>query len=248
MYLCAKFALKKTSTLKEQYFRWYSPNLSSDIEMLVWGDRGYPVIVFPSTMGRYYESKDFGLIESVRWFVEQGLVQIYCPDSIDKHSWYNKKIHPAQRVRNHIWYDKMVKEEIVEKIRWNTGSGRVCVSGASFGGFHAGNFAFKHPELVSHFFSMSGSFDIRSFMDDYYDDNVYFNNPVDFVPGMNHPDLWKMKIILGTSDWDICLEGNKRLSEILNAKGVDHWLDVRGWKPHDWPLWKEMFPHYLSLL
>lgn len=216
--------------------------------MLVYGDRGYPVIIFPSTMGRYYESKDFGLIEAVRWFVEQGLVQIYCPDSIDKQSWYNKKVHPAQRVRNHMWYDKMVKEEIVEKIRWNTGSGRVCVSGASFGGFHAANFAFKHPETVSHLFSMSGSFDIKSFLDGYYDDNVYFNNPVDFLPGLNHPDIWKMKIILGTSEWDICLEGNKRLSEILNSKGINHWLDIRGWKPHDWPLWKEMYPHYLSMI
>lgn len=216
--------------------------------MLVYGDRGYPVIIFPTTMGRYYESKDFGLIEAVRWFVEQGLVQIYCPDSIDKQSWYNKKVHPAQRVRNHMWYDKMVKEEIVEKIRWNTGSGRVCVTGASFGGFHAANYAFKHPETVSHLFSMSGSFDIKSFLDGYYDDNVYFNNPVDFLQGLNHPDLWKMKIILGTSEWDICLEGNKRLSDILNSKGINHWLDIRGWKPHDWPLWKEMYPHYLSLI
>jgi esterase/lipase superfamily enzyme len=248
MYLCAIFYLKKAKTLKEQYLRWYSPNLSSDIEMLVYGDRGYPVVIFPSTMGRYFESKDFGLIESVSWFVEQGLVKIYCPDSIDKHSWYNKKIHPAQRVRNHMWYDKMIAEEIVGKIRLNSPTGRVCVSGASFGGFHAANFAFKHPDMVSHLFTLSGSFDIKSFMDGYYDDNVYFNNPVDFLPGLNHPDLWKMKIILGTSEWDICLEGNRTLSAILNDKGIDHWLDLRGWKPHDWPLWREMFPHYLSLL
>ena len=234
--------------MKEQYFRWYSPSLSKDIEMLVFGDQGYPVIIFPTTMGRYYESKDFGLIEAVHWFVEQGLVQIYCPDSIDKHSWYNKNIHPAQRVRNHIWYDKMVTEEIVEKVRWNTETGRVCVAGTSFGGYHAANFAFKHPDLVSHMFSMSGSFDIKSFMDGYYDDNVYFNNPVDFLPGLNHPDLWKMKIVLGTSEWDICLEGNKELAAILQEKGVDHWLDMRGWKLHDWPLWKEMLPHYLSLI
>ena len=40
--------------------------------------------------------------------------------------------------------------------------------------------------------SMSGAFDIKSFMHGYYDNNVYFNNPVDFVPGLNHPELWKM--------------------------------------------------------
>jgi esterase/lipase superfamily enzyme len=219
-----------------------------DIEMLVHGHQGYPVVLFPSTMGRYYESKDFGLIESVRWFLEQGLVQIYCPDSIDKHSWYNKDVHPADRVRNHMWYDKMVREEIVERIRWNTGTGKVVMTGASFGGFHAANFAFRHPGLVSHLFTMSGAFDIRSFMDGYYDENVYFNNPIDFLPGAQDGNLWSMKIILGTSEWDICRPANEYLSGLLNQKHIGHWLDMRGWVEHDWPLWKEMFPHYLSLI
>ena len=232
--------------MKEEYFKWYSHNLSKDIEMLVFGHQGYPVIIFPTTKGRYYESKDFGLIETVRWFLERGFIQIFCPDSIDAYSWYNKGIHPADRVRNHIWYDKMIQEEIVPKIQWNTGTGRVAVAGASFGGYHAANFAFKHPEVVSHLISMSGAFDIKTFMDGYYDDNVYFNNPVDFLPGVNHPDLWNMNIILGTSEWDICRPANERLSGILNEKNVNHWLDMRGWVEHDWPLWREMFPHYIS--
>jgi esterase/lipase superfamily enzyme len=55
-----------------------------------------------------------------------------------------------------------------------------------------------------------------------------------------------MKIILGTSDWDICLDSNIKMSNILSAKGIDHWLDIRGWEKHDWPLWNKMFPDYLS--
>ena len=203
---------------------------------------------FPSTMGRYYESKDFKLIESVRWYIEQGLVRIYAPDSVDRHSWYNRDIHPADKVRNHECYDKMVRWEIVETIRQRTGSPRVAVSGASFGGFHAANFAFRHPDVVSHLFSMSGAFDIKSFMNGYFDDSVYFNNPVDYLQGLNHPDLWQMKIILGTSEWDICRPSNEQLSAILASKGVAHWLDMRGWVSHDWALWRDMFPHYLSMI
>ncbi len=232
----------------EQYYKWYSHNLSKDIEMLVHGHQGYPVVVFPTTRGHYYESKDFGLVDTIHWFLDRGFIQLFCVDSIDAYSWYNKGIHPADRVRNHAWYDKMVLEEVVGKVRWNTGTGKVAVAGASFGGYHAANFAFKHPEYVSHLFSMSGAFDIKMFMDGYYDDNVYFNNPVDFLPNMGHPDLYHMNIVLGTSDWDICLDSNLKLSHILHQKGVNHWLDQRGWKEHDWPLWKEMFPHYISLL
>lgn len=234
--------------MKEEYFKWYSHTLSKDMEMLVFGHRGYPVIIFPTTMGRYYESKDFYLIESVRWFLEEGLVQIFCPDSIDGLSWYNKSIHPADRVRNHIWYDQMILDELVHRIRFNTGTQKVTVSGCSFGGYHAANFAFRHPEFVSHLFTMGGAFDIKSFLDGYYDDNVYFNNPVDFLPGLDHPDLYRMKIILGTSEWDICKNANLHLSHLLNVKGVHHWLDLRPQREHDWPAWREMFPHYLSMI
>lgn len=218
------------------------------MEMLVFGHQGYPVIIFPSTMGRYHESKDFKLIDSAKWFLEEGLVQIFCPDSIDKLSWYNKNIHPAQRVKNHIWYDQMILNEVVHKIRHNTGTGKVAVTGCSFGGYHAANFAFRHPEYVSHLFTMSGAFDIKSFLDGYYDDNVYFNNPTDYLPNLNHPDLNQMKIILGTSEWDICKDANLQMSHILHQKGINHWLDLRPERKHDWPTWREMFPHYLSLI
>ena len=142
----------------------------------------------------------------------------------------------------------MIREDIVEKIRNHSGYSKVGVAGASFGGYHAANFAFRHPDVVSHLFSMSGAFDIRNFTSGYFDDDIYFNNPVDYVPGLNHPDLWKMNIILGTSDWDICKDANFKMSHILNEKQVHHWLDCRHESAHDWPLWREMFPHYLSLV
>ena len=214
--------------------------------MLVFGHAGYPLVLFPTTMGRFFECKNMKLIESAKWFLEEGLVQIYCPDSINELSWYDKGIHPADRVKNHMWYDQFIMDEVVNPICAARGIQKLAIAGVSFGGYHAANFAFKHPERVSHMFSLSGAFDIKSFLDGYYDDNVFYNNPVDFLPGSNHPDLWNMKIILGTSDWDICLESNQKLAKILSDKNIPFWFDERKWAEHDWPIWKEMFPHYLS--
>ena len=219
-----------------------------DIEMLVYGDRGYPVILFPTSMGRYYENKDFKLIDSVAWFVNEGLVKIYCIDSIDRLSWYNKGVHPAERVKNHIHYDNMLYHELAPWAMHETGVGKVCVAGCSFGGYHAANFAFKHPDRVSHMYSMSGAFDIKDQLDGFYNDDVYFNNPMDFVQNVSDPAIWQMKIILGTSDWDICKDSNLQFSGILNRKNINHWLDIRPNAEHDWPIWREMFPHYLSLI
>jgi esterase/lipase superfamily enzyme len=232
--------------MQEKYYKWYSSNLNMDVEMLVFGHSGYPVVLFPTSMGSYHENKDQKLIESAKWFLDQGLIQIYCPTSIDKNSFYNKKIHPIHRIENHNWYDKMVCHEIVEKIKNNTHTGKVAMAGCSFGGYHATNFAFKHPGYVSHIFSMSGAFSIKSFMDGFWNDTVFFNSPEDFLFGLNDRELWNMDIILGTSNIDICLDANLNLSRILANKEVNHWLDIRENKKHDWPVWREMFPHYLS--
>ena len=234
--------------MNEQYYKWYSEQLSADIEMLVYGDRGYPVILFPTSMGRYYQNKDFGLIDSAAWFIQEGLVKIYSIDTIDSLSWYNKHIHPADRVRNHIHYDQMLYHELVPRAMYETGVGKVCVAGCSFGGYHAANFAFKHPDKVSHLFSMSGAFDIRGQLDGFYNDDVYYNNPVDFVSNSSDSAIWQLKIILGTSEHDICKDANVNLSGILNQKGIPHWLDIRPNAVHDWPVWREMFPHYLSTI
>jgi esterase/lipase superfamily enzyme len=234
--------------VKEEYKKWYSPTLGKEMEMLVFGHYGTPLILFPTTLGRFYEGKDFKLIESAQHLIDDGRVKIYCPDTVNDLSWYNKNIHPADRVKNHIVFDRFIKSEVVDALRHEYGISKVAVGGASFGGYSAANFAFKHPEVVSHLISMSGSFDIRSFMDGHYDDNVYFNNPVDYLQNSNHPELWNLNITLGYGEWDICKDANLTLSHILSAKNISHWLDERRWAEHDWPLWRMMFPDYLSKL
>jgi len=233
---------------QEHLHKWYSPSLSRDFEVLAFGHRGYPVILFPTSMGRYYENKDFKLIDSVSWFLDEGLVKIYCPDGIDAWSWYNKSIPPADRVINHMWYDQMLFTELVPLAQRETGIDRVATAGCSFGGYHATNFAFKHPEVVKFVFNMGAAFDIKSQLDGYYDDNVYFNNPMDFIPDANSLFFRDMFVVLGTGTQDMCWDANEKMAAILRAKGINHWLDVRQGHPHDWSSWREMFPHYLSLI
>lgn len=232
----------------EHYHKWYSPRLSRDIEVLAFGTRGYPVILFPTSMGHYYENKDFKLIDSVNWFLDEGLVKIYCVDGIDEVSWYNKNIHPADRAKNHNWYDQMLYHELVPLAQQETGVSRVATAGCSFGGYHATNFAFKHPDVVKYVFNMGAAFDIRDQVDGHYDDHVYFNNPMDFIPNAQSDYFWDMFVVLGTGTRDMCWNANERMAEILRNKGINHWLDVRTDAEHDWPVWKQMFPHYLSLI
>lgn len=233
---------------EETHKKWYSPNLNIDLDLLTFGHAGIPVVLFPTSMGRYYENKDFKLIDSVEGFLNEGKIKIYCPDGIDKFSWHNKGISPADRVKNHIWYDKYLLEELLPLMQHETGHQKIITAGCSFGGYHAANFAFRHPWAVSHMFSMSGAFDILGQLDGFYNDDVYFNNPVDYLPNNSNPEIHQLKIVLGTTDRDICRADNERFSEILNKKGINHWLDMRQNADHDWPIWREMFPSYIAQL
>nr|MCU0396727.1 alpha/beta hydrolase-fold protein [Cyclobacteriaceae bacterium] len=146
------------------------------------------------------------------------------------------------------WYDRFLFEELVPFMQHETGVMRVATAGCSFGGYHATNFAFRHPEVVKYVFNMGAAFDIRDQLDGHYDDNVYFNNPPDFIPNAHSEYFYDMLVILGTGTHDMCWNANEQMAEILRRKGINHWLDIRHERPHDWPAWREMFPHYLSLI
>ncbi len=218
------------------------------MEMLTFGNGGFPILLFPTSMGMHNENRDFKLIEAVGWFIDKNIIKIYCPDGIDIHSWYNKNAQPADRVKNHVLYEHMLLEEVYPLMKAETGYGRIGTAGCSFGGYHAMNFGLRHPNLTAAIFSMAAKFDIKNQLDGYYDDNVYFNNPPDYLPEMQNPWLWKMQIFLGSAEFDMCLNANYEMANMLGLKHVSHLLNVRQNEKHDWPCWRLQFPYFLSLL
>jgi esterase/lipase superfamily enzyme len=125
--------------------------------------------------------------------------------------------------------------------------------GASFGAYHAANTLFKHPDVVRRCFALSGVYDIKNFMDGMYDDNTYFNNPVDYLANasgdmvhqLNHCDI---HIATGCGPWENS-GPSYRLSGILSGRGISHHLDDWGQEGgHDWPYWKNQMRQYITRL
>jgi len=235
--------------MNREYKSAYSHELHRDVELLVFGHAGSPLLVFPTSRGRFFEYEDRGVIGVLSPKIERGELQVFCPDSVDTESWYNKSVHPRVRVLRHLQYERYILHELLPFLRWKNQSSQLALTGCSFGGYHAVNFSLKHPDLVTHCVSMSGAYDIHQFLDGYYDDDCYFNCPPDFLPNQN--DDWflsryrQMKIVLGSADWDMCLDQNVKLSAMLKAKAVPNWLDVWGDNSrHDWPLWLKMAGKY----
>lgn len=213
--------------------------------MLVFGHAGKPLVVFPTSMGRFFDYESRHMIEAVRGKYESGRLQAFCVDSVDAEGWYNKAAPPAQRAVRQIQYEQYLLEEVIPLIRARNVSYELGLTGCSFGGYHSMNFALRHPDLVTDCVSMGGAFDIHQFLDGYYDENCYYNCPPDFLPGLNDPwfldCIRRMRIVLATGETDICLEENRRMSGIMSAKDIPHWLDIWGdGAGHDWPWWQQM--------
>lgn len=238
--------------MNREYHRWFSHALQRDMDLLVHGHAGAPILVFPTSMGRFFEYEDRGMVGAIADVIDEGRVQLFCIDSVDRESWYNYSAHPRWRIARHTQYDQYVVNEVLPFIGNRNWTNKLFVTGCSFGGYHAVNFALKHPERVDSCISLSGAFDIKSFIRGYYDDDCYFNNPMDFLPNLT--DEWflnlyrnKVGFILATGEWDVCLDANLKLSGLLNGKGVRHWLDVWGdHTQHDWPWWHRMIRKYLT--
>jgi esterase/lipase superfamily enzyme len=231
--------------MNREYHKWYSNALRRDMELLVFGHDGIPLLVFPTSMGRFFDYESRGMIQALQNKYEHGQLQAFCVDSVDAESWYNKAVPPRERAHRHTEYDRYLFDEIVPFIRSRNRSDLLITTGCSFGGYHAVNFALRHPDVVTGAVSMGGAFDIHQFLDGYYDDNCYYNCPPDFLPNLTDPwylDRYRrQKLVLATGESDSCLDENIRLSGIMNAKEIPHWLDVWGdGAGHDWYWWQQM--------
>ena len=239
--------------------KWYSPRLGEDFELKVYGHAGKPMLAFPSVGGRFFDFENFGMVEACRPFLESGRLRIIAVDGRDWQSWRNEGAHPAERGRRHAAWEACLLHEVIPFVGSLTGSRaprQMIVTGCSGGAFHAANFFLRHPDLCDTVIAMSGVYSLEQYLSvgDYCDDNIYYNDPLRYLPGLDNDwflDLYRQSriiICVGQGAWeDICLADSRRLSEVLNAKGVPHWFDLWGHDVnHDWPWWRKQLPYFLG--
>jgi esterase/lipase superfamily enzyme len=234
--------------MNREYHRWYSQHLGHDMELLVFGHAGAPYLVFPSSMGAFYEYEDTGMVAAVAEKLRHGVLQLFCVASVDRESWYNRGAHPRQRVERALAYEGYLLNDVIPLVRHRNRNG-IGVTGCSFGAYQAVTFALRHPDVVSGCVAMSGSYDIHQFLDGYYDQDCYFLCPTDFLPRLE--DHWYLdryrnrKWVLATGEHDICLRQNEHISNLFAAKHIPHSLHVWQGMWHDWPWWQKMAQSYL---
>ena len=235
--------------MNREYRKWWSPALGRDMELLVFGDRGAPVLVFPTSMGRFYQWEDFGIVSHLAPRIDAGWLQLWCVDSVDGESFYNKTAPPQERARRHLTYERYIVDEVLPAIRSTNADDKLIVAGSSFGAFHALAFVTRRPGIAKKAVGMSGAYDTAKWLDGDRSGEAYFVNPLAFLPNLNDDryltPLRETEIIIATGRDDPNVDESKRLAGVLQQKGVPAELDIwDGWA-HDWPYWKDMVDRYI---
>jgi esterase/lipase superfamily enzyme len=240
---------------------WFSPSLGREMAFKVYGHWGVPILVFPCSLGRYYDYEGMGMIDAISEFIDGGKIKLYCIDSVDAETWYNFSAPPSGRNARHEDYDSYVIREIIPFIRdhCNQPDVRVMTNGCSMGAYHAVNFFLKHPDLFAGTIALSGLYRLdRTEFGLGRDDipAVYFNSPLSYLPGLR--DQWfldwyrrsNIVVCVGQGAWeDEALEDTRQLEVIFREKQIPARVDFWGEDVnHDWPWWYRQMCFFLEKL
>jgi esterase/lipase superfamily enzyme len=236
--------------MHREYHKWYSPRLQREMEMLIHGHAGARVLIFPTSMGRYYEYEDRGMVENLHDQIEAGWLQLYCIDSVDGETFYNWHAHPGWRIWRYVQYEEYILNEVLPLSRARNANPFMMTHGCSFGAFHAVNIALRHPHLFGRVLALSGRYDMSNFFGGYSDTSIYLNTPTQYVPNLPEgPQLDAIRnldIILVAGRDDPNIDNSRALSSALWNRNVWHaFREWDGWS-HDWPYWKKMVRHYIG--
>lgn len=242
--------------MEVRYYKWYSYNLNRDMEYKVYGEQGIPFFYFPTQYQRFYEAENRGIIHELSKYIEEGKLFVIAVDSIDSESLSNTTYwDKRKRLELQEAYHNYFTNELYEVIKkdYNPYSLPVLF-GMSFGAYQAMNFFIRRPMLYKGVFALSGIYNIRFFINDYYDDLSYLNSPIDQIRLMNNDyylDIYRhKKIVMVVSSgayeessindtYD--LQQSFLHREILNVEAY-YWTSNY---PHDWSSWKTYLNFYI---
>ena len=241
-----------------RYFKHWSSHLNRDMEFKVYGHAGRPVMFVPCQGGRFFDFENFHMVDVWARWIEEGRCTVYSIDLIDNETYANFGGDCRWRVEQHErWYNYVI-EELVPYIRHLSGERNgydqgIMTFGCSMGAMHAANLFFRRPDLFNAVFAISGLYDSKEYFDDYMDEILYRNTPVEYLKNMPDDHYYKgmyndrqMLFVVGQGAWeDVLLASTRWLESVLREKGIHAQVDYWGHDVnHDWPWWYKMVEYY----
>ena len=233
--------------------RWHSARLDRPVEVARWGDLGVPVLVFPTAGGDALEIERFHLVDACGPLLTEGRVKLYSCDSVNGRALLvgeGDHRHRSWLLRQFI---EFVGHELVPAIRTDCRDDaiEIVAAGSSIGAFNALSALCHYPDVFRAAICMSGTYDLERFLDGPGDEHFAWASPLHFLPSLDERHLQALRarsVVLASGEG-----ANEDIGEswhaahVLGSCGVPNRVDPWGAdREHDWPLWRDMLPHYLG--
>ncbi|MGB8169399.1 MAG: alpha/beta hydrolase-fold protein [Chthoniobacteraceae bacterium] len=242
--------------MNREYHKWFSPALGREMELLVFGEAGPRLLVFPSRRERFYEYENHGMIHSLRHAIAGGQLQVICVDGIDEESLYCFEKAPEERIERHLQFECYVTDEVLPfSAKANPGT-PLTAHGCSFGAYHAVAIALRHPQHFARVLALSGRYDLtlhtahyHSLFHGFYSDALREIVPSHFVPLITDRKRLKaireIRFTFAVGDEDPFFENNVELCHALTNRRIKN--DLHAWcgTAHRFRYWRQMVRIYI---
>jgi esterase/lipase superfamily enzyme len=228
------------------------------LTMIAYGHWGRPVLVFPSEAGHAWDFENNGMVDAVRWLIDEGRIKLYCVDSLDADTWSDKGLPLEERARRHGVYHRWLTDTVLPWIQDDTSHDAELITlGCSLGAYHAVQFSLQRADVAPLAIGLSGNYDPSSWRAwGESGDAAYFANPTAYVPNLHGDHLgWlqhrlSVLLVVGQGTWEThptrSLPGTKTMAGLLQEKGIRCELDLWGYEvSHDWIWWQRQLAHHL---
>jgi esterase/lipase superfamily enzyme len=242
------------------YHKGWSGSLGRDMEYKRFGHAGRPVVMFPTSRGRFFQYEDSGMIAALSEFIDAGRIQVWTLDGIDAETFFGDDPDLQNRIARHEAYFRYVREEALPEILGaargsNAGPAlKPLFSGCSMGAFHAANFVFRFPELTAGVIALSGVYSTRDFFGPALGGGIYFNSPLDYLAGLSDEGILeklrslRLYFCCGQGAWEErMIVETRRLDDILRDRKIPAWVDFWGTDvSHDWQWWHRQLVYFMG--
>src|SRR6185295_15291381 len=100
-------------SLPKQIDRWRSPALDMDMPIVSYGERGHPLLLFPTAAADFLENERFFLVKAVEPAIMAGRIRVFSIESINRLAWMDRQLPVAEQARRQALYMQYIENEVV---------------------------------------------------------------------------------------------------------------------------------------
>ncbi len=232
-----------------------SRDLNADLDVIVYGTTGRPVIAFPTFDFSAGSWETGGMVDVLGDLIESGAIQLFCVDSVDDRGWYARHSDLDYRSENQLAYLKFVSGELLRFVKKTSASkAKPILAGCGAGATNATAALLREPKLWGGLLALSGAYDARFYSDGATDADWLACSPIDLIASLSDARLRTLRkvpmaFVCGQAADERGIGTQRQLAAAFAEREIEATFEYWGYDvDHSWHWWQEMAAQFVPRL